>query len=384
MTELIHTYPEYRKVYIGSDHTGYEFADFLIQRLSELGYNVTDCIGENRSEEDDYPDRAFDVYRAMLSSGFGEGILLCGSGEGMSLVSNKFPGVRAVEVRNKQEAQLSRKHNGANVLCLGARELQKEEMLEIVSLWLDTKYSEEERHERRRGKISSMERAGWYYAEKQNFLSDGIIPSILVQDKGLALQRLRSVAGLARWVQIDIADETFTPSQTIFPDDIDTKEWPFLFEAHLMVANPLKYIDACKRAGYQRIIFHHEVQEDLEKIIRAILSLKMQVGIAISPKTPLLSLEPYFSHIHAITLVSVIPGKSGQTMFDDTEERLRFLRKKVPRALDLFVDGGVNQKNIGDMANAGADGVCVSSALFDGEEKDIHTRFIALKSGFVV
>ena len=384
MTEFTHRYPEYRKIYIGSDHTGYVHFDFLKEKLTEKGYEVIDCVGRDRLQEDDYPDRAFDMYRAMLSSGFGEGILLCGSGEGMSLVSNKFPGIRAVEVRDKQEAQLSRKHNGANVLCLGARELQKEAMLEIVSVWLETQYSEEERHIRRREKISSLERAGWYYAEKQHLRSHTIIPSILVQDRGIAIQRLKSVSGLARWVQIDIADETFTKSRTLLPDAIDTKEWPFLFEAHLMVANPLKYIDTCKRAGYQKVTFHYEVKEEREKIIQTLLSLKMQVGIALAPKTPLLSLEPYFSHIHSITLVSVVPGKSGQTMFDDTEERLRFLRKKAPRSLDLFVDGGVNQKNVGDMANAGADGVCVASALFGGEEKDIPKRFIALKSGFVV
>jgi ribose 5-phosphate isomerase B len=384
MTQSTHTYPEYRKLYIGSDHTGYVAADFLIQKLSEAGYDVRNCIGKDRSPEDDYPDRAFAMYQSMLSLGFGEGILLCGSGEGMALVSNKFPGIRAVEVRDKQEAQLSRKHNGANVLCLGSRELSQEEMLEIVLIWLETPYSEEERHKRRREKVSSMESAGQNYAEKQSFLSDTLIPSLLVQDKRLAFERLQSLVGLARWVQVDIADETFTTSQTILPNDIDTRVWPFFFEAHLMVANPLKYIESCKRAGYQRITFHYEVKEDTEKIIQAILSLKMQVGIALAPKTPLRSLEPYFSHIHSLTLVSVPPGASGQEMFEDTLERIRFLRKMIPRSLSLWVDGGVNQKNISDIANVGADGVCVASALFGGEEKDVHKRFVALKNGFVV
>jgi|GEM_PF-18235 len=368
--------PEYRKIYIGSDHTGYAYADDLMKLLREKGYDVVDCIGKDRPTEDDYPDRAFSFYRKMQEEQKeGEAILLCGSGEGMCIVANKFPGIRAVEVGTIEEAQRAREHNGSNVLCLGSRELSREKIENIVLVWLDSGFSQEVRHKRRRDKIGLMERAGSIYDEKKSFYrKEYIIPAILTQDRFEAEHRLERMVGKVHWVQIDIADETFTKTKTFAPDDVQVHAWPFLFEAHLMVDNPIKYIEACRRSGYNRVVFHHEMKEESLAVIEKIHEAGMEAGIAIGPKTPLVVLDEYMQKVDSLLLVAVPPGKSGQTMDKDTLERMRILRKKAPRSLPIFVDGGVNEDNIQEVIHAGATGVCMGSALFQESDDTLLNR----------
>ncbi|QQS61078.1 MAG: RpiB/LacA/LacB family sugar-phosphate isomerase [Candidatus Moraniibacteriota bacterium] len=375
--------PEYRTIFIGSDHAGYEYAHRLIQDLKKKGYQVIDCIVGEKSKTDDYPDRVFDLYRAMARENFsGEGILFCSSGEGVCISANKLPGIRAVEARDSLEARKSKEHNNANVLCLGAKELSYEESFELAMEWLLAVFSEETRHERRCEKIQRLEYASFVYKSRQ-MPKQHIIPAILSSRYHEISEKLHTLYGLVQWVQIDVIDDSNVSGRTVLPFEMNLLEWPFLFEAHLMVANPMKYIDTCKHAGFSRIIFHHEVEEDSELIINAIHSAGMEVGIAINPKTPLVTLEPFIKKIDRILLLGVHPGKSGQILFPETRERIKILRKKIYRNPSLFVDGGVNEKNIMSIVNAGADGVCVSSALFEGrKDADIAKRLQYLESFF--
>ena len=144
-----------RKIFAGSDHAGFELRGRFIAHLRALGCEVED-LGSPSAESSDYPDWAAAVGRAVRANPKSLGLLICGTGMGACMAANKIHGVRAVCVWSVEAARLSRAHNDANVLCLGARLLPEPSALAIVDAWLDTDF-EGGRHLRRVGKISALE-----------------------------------------------------------------------------------------------------------------------------------------------------------------------------------------------------------------------------------
>lgn len=143
------------KVYIGSDHAGYELKEKLKIYLSELDHNVEDMGAFELEKDDDYPDFIKPVAHAVADDPESLGIVLGGSGEGEEMAANKVEGVRATEYYggNLEIVKLSREHNNANVLSLGARFVKEDEAKEAVKIFLETPFSNEERHIRRIEKI---------------------------------------------------------------------------------------------------------------------------------------------------------------------------------------------------------------------------------------
>jgi ribose 5-phosphate isomerase B len=144
------------KIALGSDHAGFELKDKLKQHLEDNGVAVED-MGTNSTASVDYPDYAQKVGEEVVSHQADLGILVCGSGIGMSIAANKIHGVRAAHVHDEAEAQLSREHNDANVLALGARMLDAKSAFGIVDRWLATPFSGGERHKRRIEKVAELE-----------------------------------------------------------------------------------------------------------------------------------------------------------------------------------------------------------------------------------
>lgn len=144
------------KLAIGNDHAGLDLKTRLVSILAQRGVEVID-MGTNGNESVDYPDFAMRVAGAVSKEEAQQGILVCGSGIGMSIVANKFTGVRAALCYDNDTAKLSRAHNDANVLVLGGRLLENSLALEIVHTWLDTKF-EGGRHAQRTAKIQKIER----------------------------------------------------------------------------------------------------------------------------------------------------------------------------------------------------------------------------------
>ncbi|MBI4691980.1 MAG: RpiB/LacA/LacB family sugar-phosphate isomerase [Candidatus Terrybacteria bacterium] len=144
------------KIYIAADHAGYDLKEKLRAYLSELGYSVEDFGNFIYDEKDDYPDFMFSVAKKVAENPeHNRGILIGGSGQGEAMIANRFKGVRAAVVYHCDEdiVRLSREHNNANILSLGARFLNADEARHAVKLWLETPFSGEERHKRRIGKI---------------------------------------------------------------------------------------------------------------------------------------------------------------------------------------------------------------------------------------
>jgi ribose 5-phosphate isomerase B len=144
------------KIALGADHAGYELKDKVKQHLQDRGFQVQD-EGANSSDSVDYPDYARLVAHEVSRQRADLGILVCGSGIGMAITANKVNGIRAVNACSEYQAQMSREHNNANVLTLGARMLKEEDAMRIVDIWLATGFAGG-RHERRVEKIAAVER----------------------------------------------------------------------------------------------------------------------------------------------------------------------------------------------------------------------------------
>jgi ribose 5-phosphate isomerase B len=146
------------KIYIGSDHAGFLIKEFLGQKLNSFGYEVVDCGPEELNQEDDYPDYISKVASEVSSDSESRGLVLGFSGQGEAMVANRFKNVRCAVFYggDKEILELSRLHNDANILSLGAHFLTKEEALDSVTTWLSTSFSEDERHIRRIKKIEEF------------------------------------------------------------------------------------------------------------------------------------------------------------------------------------------------------------------------------------
>lgn len=140
--------------YIASDHAGVDFKAFVKELFEKKGHEVID-LGPATKDRVDYPDFAAKVCTEVIKNEDTKGILICGSGIGMSMAANKFDGIRAALCHNEYSAQMAREHNDANVLCLGER-VSGEGMVEaIVNAWLNASF-EGGRHEGRVEKINNL------------------------------------------------------------------------------------------------------------------------------------------------------------------------------------------------------------------------------------
>ena len=146
------------KVAIGSDHRGIAQRNSVLTAVETAGCQVVDC-GTFSNESCDYPDIAADVAKLVSSGDAGRGILLCGTGIGVSLAANRFKGVLAAVCHDERTIRLSRQHNNANVLCLPADVLSSEDIQRLVAIWLAEPF-EGGRHARRVDKILALEKLG--------------------------------------------------------------------------------------------------------------------------------------------------------------------------------------------------------------------------------
>lgn len=144
------------KIAIGADHAGFEAKQLLRAHLEKKGHQVQD-LGTNSTESCDYPDPSYRVGKAVADGKADRGVLLCGSGIGMSIVANKVPGVRAAFVLDEWFAEMSRRHNDANVICLAARVSATEALERFTDKFLATDF-EGGRHAKRVAKIALVEK----------------------------------------------------------------------------------------------------------------------------------------------------------------------------------------------------------------------------------
>ncbi|MBB1244278.1 ribose-5-phosphate isomerase [Streptomyces durbertensis] len=148
------------RVYLGSDHAGYELKNHLVQWLKDNGHEPVDCGPHLYDAVDDYPPFCLRAAERTAADADSLGIVIGGSGNGEQIAANKVKGVRAVLAWSEQTAALGREHNNANVISIGGRMHTVEEAERFVELFLNTPFTGEERHERRIAMLSDYERTG--------------------------------------------------------------------------------------------------------------------------------------------------------------------------------------------------------------------------------
>jgi ribose 5-phosphate isomerase B len=143
-------------VALASDHAGFRLKEIAKEILNEIGISIED-FGTDSDASVDYPDHAKPAMASIVAGKADRGVLVCGSGIGMSIMANKFPGIRAALVSDAETAEMSRKHNDANVLVLPGWKMERPEAEKILKVWLRTEF-EGGRHQRRLDKIRDVEK----------------------------------------------------------------------------------------------------------------------------------------------------------------------------------------------------------------------------------
>lgn len=145
-----------QKIFLGADHAGFKLKEEIKKLLDKNDYGYEDLGVYSDQTSSDYPKTAFKLANKVAEHN-SKGILICGTGIGEAIVANKVKGIRAANCFNDYTAKMSREHNDSNVLCLGARILNKKMAERIAKTWLETKFSGEERHKRRLKQVENIE-----------------------------------------------------------------------------------------------------------------------------------------------------------------------------------------------------------------------------------
>ena len=214
---------------------------------------------------------------------------------------------------------------------------------------------------------------------RKNILS----PSILAADFAVLGEQIKaaSEAG-AEYIHIDVMDGVFVPSISFGMPLIQSirKVTDRVFDVHLMIVEPERYVKQFKECGADSITFHLEATEDADALIDQIHALGCRVGMSIKPRTPIEAARKYLSKIDMLLVMTVEPGFGGQKYIPESTERIRRAREMADELglnLDIHVDGGVGQDNVHVVLEAGANVIVSGSAVFHGDITDNVKRFIA-------
>lgn len=213
-------------------------------------------------------------------------------------------------------------------------------------------------------------------------------PSILACDYNILGAEIQEAyeAGAA-YMHLDVMDGLFVPSISMGMPVIKSlrKSTDVIFDTHLMIKDPIRYIDDFVAAGSDIITFHLEATNEVKATIDKIKAAGIKAGIVINPETPVEEIKPYLNMVDMVLVMSVHPGFGGQRYIEQSTEKIRKARRLIDETgmdIELEVDGGVNLSNIEEILEAGANVIVAGSAVFGKNIAENVTEFLRIFDEF--
>ena len=189
-----------------------------------------------------------------------------------------------------------------------------------------------------------------------------VIPAILATNIADFKEKHELLSSFSDEIQIDIADGEFVDNKTVTLEEIENLKEDKIYEIHLMVSNPLEYLEECQRLKIKRAAFHSEIKSDVEEVINKIKKYNFEVVLAVNPETKITDIEMHIRNIDRILLMSVEPGFGGQKLIRSVLGKAKKLREKYPDLI-IEMDGGINIGNIQDVFESRVNVAIVGSGI---------------------
>ncbi|MDD5070938.1 MAG: ribulose-phosphate 3-epimerase [Candidatus Omnitrophica bacterium] len=208
-----------------------------------------------------------------------------------------------------------------------------------------------------------------------------VLPALLTDNRAKFKEMLINCLKFTDHVQVDIMDGIFVPSKSITQEDLDSVDLKINSEAHLMVVDPLAWVESFVRFGSKRIIFHSEVEADKKQIISQIKNRNLEAGIALNPKTALEEIEDLIEDLDVVLFMSVNPGFYGAPFIPEVLDKIKEFKRRYPDKI-AGIDGGVKFDNLNSILSSKVDYVCVGSAILKAQDQALaYQRFRSVVDG---
>ena len=215
-----------------------------------------------------------------------------------------------------------------------------------------------------------------------------LAPSILAADfKTLGEEMKKTEENGAKYIHFDVMDGLFVPSISFGMPVLASIQnaTSQVMDAHLMIQEPIRYIEAFQKAGADMITVHLEACEDVKSTLAKIRDCGMKVGLSICPETPAEAVKPYLENVDMILVMSVHPGFGGQKFIPESLDKIRMVREMIREkdlSVDIQVDGGLYLSNVREVLDAGANVIVAGSAVFKGDAAQNTKEFMEILKSY--